>query len=272
MVVHKMGTHLGLSVLAFNWAGTLIQHKLLWGFQFPQIKASAVSFFQKTGRFPSAALCDVLFVCPYDSIFCVLLHCCEEQGKAIWCGRVGEVLQSTLCLGTLGMAARAGRDKIWIWLTHGAPALGWHQDLCSPSSEEAPGHPGDSLGISTIQPITAGVQGWGSCCCLPQHPSSYPGLDFLCWASPAPAAPSNHLCPYGSGGSGPWPAHSGFIAIVLSCSFVLDISMYSFKALRCVEVLLIFCWFSEHPLGCIQGGVCRFYVATIKETKLPLLR
>lgn len=35
MVLHKIGTHLGPPVLAFNWAGTLIQHKLLWGFQFP---------------------------------------------------------------------------------------------------------------------------------------------------------------------------------------------------------------------------------------------
>jgi len=28
-------------------------------------------------------ICDVLFVCPYDSIFCVLLNCCEEKGETI---------------------------------------------------------------------------------------------------------------------------------------------------------------------------------------------
>lgn len=29
----------------------------------------------------------------------------------------------------------------------------------------------------------------------------------------------------------------------------------SYKAFRCVQVLLIFCWVSEHPLGSIQGDV-----------------
>lgn len=108
-----------------------------------------------------------MFVGPYDSIFCVLLNCCGEKGKAIWCGRAGEQPQSRLCLGTPGVPVGAGGDKTWVWLTHGAPALGWQQGPCSPISEEAPGHPGDSLGSSTIPPITAGVQGRGSCSCLP---------------------------------------------------------------------------------------------------------
>lgn len=91
IALHKIGTHLGPPVLAFNWAGTLIQHKLLWGFQFPWIKASAVSLFQSSGRFPSAVICDVLFAYPYDSVFCVLLICCGEKGNvwAMWSSWAG---------------------------------------------------------------------------------------------------------------------------------------------------------------------------------------
>lgn len=133
VVVHKMGTHLGLSVLAFNWAGTLIQHKLLWGFQFPQIKASAVSFLQKTGRFPSSTICDVLFVYPYDSIFCELLNCCEEKEKVILRGRPGELLQSGSYAGLL-QECRSGHggEKTWASLTRGAA---WWQlrDICAPT-------------------------------------------------------------------------------------------------------------------------------------------
>lgn len=40
---------------------------------------------------------------------------------------VGELLQSRLWSGTPGAPAGAGRDKVWVWLTHGAPALGWLQ-------------------------------------------------------------------------------------------------------------------------------------------------
>lgn len=137
MVVHKMGTHLELSVLAFNWAGTLIQRKLLWGFQFPQIKASAVSFFQKTGKFPSTTICDVLFVYSYDSIFCVLLNCCEEKGKAILRGCWGDLLQSRSYTRALrecqsGLAATRPGDhsdtELLVWVgsrISAVPLAGW---------------------------------------------------------------------------------------------------------------------------------------------------
>lgn len=146
----------------------------------------------------------------------------------IWCGRVGEVLQSTLCLGTLGMPARAGRDKIWVWLTQGAPALGWHQNLCSPSSGEAPGHPGDSLGVSTIHPITAGVQGWGSCCC-----PGYPVTQVWFFSVELHLHQQIHqtICAHVALGalSLDLDALSGFIAIVLPCSLVLDILMQNIR-------------------------------------------
>lgn len=87
-----MVAHLGLSVLVFNWAGTLIQHKLLWAFQFPQIKASAESFFQSAGRFSSTTVCEVLFVYPSDSIFCALLDCCEEKSQVLLRGCPGQWL------------------------------------------------------------------------------------------------------------------------------------------------------------------------------------
>lgn len=132
-VVHKMGTRLGLSVLAFSWAGTLIQRKLLWGFQFPQIKASAVSFLQKTGRFPSSTICDVLFVYPYDSIFCELLNCCEEKEKLTLRGRRGDVLQGRSCAGVLQECRLGdGSEKTWGSLRRGAA---WWQlrDICAPT-------------------------------------------------------------------------------------------------------------------------------------------
>lgn len=237
MVVQKMGTHLGLSVLAFNWAGTLIQHKLLRGFQFPQIKASAVSFFQRTGRSRSAVVRDVLFVYPYDSIFCVLLNCCEEKGRAIWCGHVGELLQSRLCSGTLraGLHRQIQRQNLGLAHTQSS-ALGWQKDLCSPFSEEAAGCPGDSLGSSTIHPMTAfRCPRTGLLLLPPSAPQQYPGLDCLCraslhqqiqkWMSLKPSVPVG-LC--GALDLG-LDACSGFIAIVLSCSFVL----YTALLLQC---------------------------------------
>lgn len=65
----------------------------------------------------------------------------------------------------------------------------------------------------------------------PSAPQQYPGLVFLCWASPAPADPevdvaSNPLCPSGSGGL--WVlAWCSFR--VLSRSFVLDILMQNIR-------------------------------------------
>lgn len=70
---------------------------------------------------------------------------------------------------------RAAAEQVVLGHSGSASRGWWRQNLClahtrsscSPISEEAPGHPGDSLGSSTIHPITAGVQGQGSCSCLP---------------------------------------------------------------------------------------------------------
>lgn len=111
-----MVTHLGLSVLAFNWAGTLIQHKLLWAFQFPQIKASAESFFQSAGRFSSTTICDVLFVYPSDSIFCVLLDCCEEKSQMD--GGCGAALYVSTLPAGLGLTAREWGATCSCWTVY----------------------------------------------------------------------------------------------------------------------------------------------------------
>lgn len=135
IVLHKIGTHLGPPVLAFNWAGTLIQHKLLWGFQFPWIKASAVSLFQSSGRFPSTVICDVLFVYPYDSVFCVLLICCGEKGN-VW----------AMWSSWAGLAA----GLVWLRYRGISRAARWQLgDLCAPPC------------------WWAGLQGLGACCWHP---------------------------------------------------------------------------------------------------------
>lgn len=215
----------------------------------------------------------------------MLLNCCEEKGKAIFARPPRRAAaEQVVCTGAPGVPVGAGSEENWAPLRCRSFWLGWAQNWWGPVSEVAPEQPGDSLGCS------AALQHHYSRCLRTGHlivlaPCSTQFVWLFLSIDKEVDITSSHPCLYSSVGLwslGPCPdalipllkgSHCDSLVFwFVICYFNVRGSSDSpfpapllFKAIRCVEVLLIFCWVFEHPLGCIQDDVCRFYVATERQ-------
>lgn len=125
--------------------------------------------------------------------------------------RFGAAMQESCCragcaqaLWELGCTDKF-RDKIWVWLTPRALLWGGSRICAVPSVRRLQGVQVTAWGAPPSTPwLPLGVLGLGSCCCLPQHPSSTQvwivSVELHCTSRSRSGCHLNHLCLWGSVG------------------------------------------------------------------------